>query len=146
MSTSPEHETPSGRANPTVFATLQARDAPALIDFYVRALGFELTARYDGDDGDDLVAHAQLNWPEGHGALMLGSHSPDKQWSREPGTSSGYVVTAHPELVAARIAAAIPELGGEIVRPLADTDYGGREILVRDPEGNLWSFGDYPGA
>lgn len=143
MSTSPEHETPSERPNPTVFATLQARDAPALIDFYVRAFGFELAARYD--DGD-LVAHAQLNWPEGHGALMLGSHSPDKQWSREPGTSSGYVVTAHPEVVAARIAAAIPELGGEILRPLAETDYGAREIMVRDPEGNLWSFGDYRGA
>lgn len=56
------------------------------------------------------------------------------------------MVTSDPEAVAARIEAAIPELGGEILRPLAETDYGGREIMVRDPEGNLWSFGNYPGS
>ena len=33
--------------------------------------------------------------------------------------------------------------GAEIVRPLADTDYGAREYSVRDLEGNLWSFGTY---
>jgi uncharacterized glyoxalase superfamily protein PhnB len=26
---------------------------------------------------------------------------------------------------------------------LHDTDYGSREYMVRDPEGNLWSFGTY---
>lgn len=25
------------------------------------------------------------------------------------------------------------------------TDYGSREFAVRDPEGNLWSFGSYAG-
>lgn len=34
----------------------------------------------------------------------------------------------------------------DVVRPLAGTDYGAREFVVRDPEGNLWSFGDYVGA
>jgi uncharacterized glyoxalase superfamily protein PhnB len=29
------------------------------------------------------------------------------------------------------------------VRELIDTDYGSREFSVRDPEGNLWSFGTY---
>jgi len=28
---------------------------------------------------------------------------------------------------------------------LNDTDYGSREFSVRDPEGNLWSFGTYRG-
>jgi len=27
-----------------------------------------------------------------------------------------------------------------------DTDYGARECALRDPEGNLWSFGTYRGA
>jgi uncharacterized glyoxalase superfamily protein PhnB len=37
--------------------------------------------------------------------------------------------------------------GAEIVRALADTDYGSREYSARDPEGNVWSFGSYrPGA
>ena len=26
---------------------------------------------------------------------------------------------------------------------LTDTDYGSRDFSVRDPEGNLWSFGTY---
>jgi uncharacterized glyoxalase superfamily protein PhnB len=34
----------------------------------------------------------------------------------------------------------------DVIRPLADTDYGSREFTVRDPEGNLWSFGTYPGT
>ncbi|MGH3564332.1 MAG: VOC family protein, partial [Mycobacterium sp.] len=33
----------------------------------------------------------------------------------------------------------------DVVMPLADTDYGAREFVVRDPEGNLWCFGDYAG-
>jgi uncharacterized glyoxalase superfamily protein PhnB len=33
--------------------------------------------------------------------------------------------------------------GGEIVRPLEDQDYGSRDFAVRDPEGNIWSFGTY---
>ncbi len=27
-----------------------------------------------------------------------------------------------------------------------DEDYGGRDFVVLDPEGNLWSFGTYRGA
>lgn len=33
----------------------------------------------------------------------------------------------------------------EIVRPLGRTYYGATEFAVRDPEDNLWSFGDYVG-
>ena len=33
--------------------------------------------------------------------------------------------------------------GAEIVRELHDTDYGSRDYVARDPEGNLWSFGTY---
>ncbi len=43
---------------PTVWPTLQAEDAPALIDFLVETLGFVKTAVHT--DGD-RVAHAQLD-------------------------------------------------------------------------------------
>jgi uncharacterized glyoxalase superfamily protein PhnB len=33
--------------------------------------------------------------------------------------------------------------GAEIVMELHDTDYGSREYMVRDFDGNLWSFGTY---
>ena len=89
-------------------------------------------------DGDQ-VAHAQLDWPEG-GGIMLGSHKPDGEWSREPGTFGAYVVTADVDAVYERIKAA-----GVEVNPPVDQDYGNREIKVADPEGNLWSFGSYRG-
>ena len=124
--------------NPTVWLTLQAHDAPALIDFYVQAFGFVVGARYG--EGD-IVDHAQLNWPEGSGGIMLGSHRPDNAWTRQPGTAGGYVVTADPDALYERVL----QHDADVVRPLAKTDYGAREFAVRDPEGNLWSFGDYVG-
>ncbi|MFE9246174.1 VOC family protein [Nocardiopsis sp. NPDC006938] len=125
--------------NPTVWSTLQAVDAPALIDYYVETFGFVLTARHD-DDG--TVAHAELLWPEGSGGLMLGTHRPGNPWTRQPGTAGTYVVTADPDALYARVTSR----GADIIRPLADTDYGSREFGVRDPEGNLCSFGTYRGA
>ncbi|HEV2069700.1 MAG TPA: VOC family protein [Acidimicrobiales bacterium] len=35
--------------------------------------------------------------------------------------------------------------GAEVLRGLADEDYGSRGFTVGDPEGNLWSFGTYTG-
>jgi uncharacterized glyoxalase superfamily protein PhnB len=122
---------------PTVWPTLKAHDAQALIRFLVDAFGFEATAVYA--DGD-VVAHAQLDWPEG-GGIMLGSHTPEAVWSRTPGTAGSYVVTEQVDAVHARALGA----GAEIVRPPDDTDYGAREFMARDPEGNLWSFGNYRG-
>lgn len=75
--------TTDNRPAPAVWPTLQARDANALIDFLVDTVGFIRTAAYA--DGDQ-VAHAQLDWPEG-GGIMLGSHKPGHDWSREPGTA-----------------------------------------------------------
>ena len=124
--------------NPTVWLSLQAADAPALIDYFVGTFGFVLTARHG--DGD-VVEHAELLWPEGSGGIMLGSHRPGALWSREPGSAGGYVVTADPAALYDRIA----QRNADVVRPLARTSYGAQEFAVRDPEGNLWSFGDYAG-
>ncbi|MFC4019325.1 VOC family protein [Micromonospora sp. GCM10011542] len=124
--------------NPALWLTLQANDAPALIDYYVETFGFVVSARHG--DGD-TVDHAQLNWPDGIGGIMLGSHRPGNAWSRQPGTAGGYVVTADPDALYERVL----KRDADVVRPLSTTDYGAREFIVRDPEGNLWSFGDYPG-
>lgn len=100
--------------------------------------GFVLSARYD--DGEQ-VPHAQLVWPEGSGGVMLGSHKPDAEWCREPGTAGGYIVSADPDALYRRVV----DSAAEVVRLLSRTDYGANEFAVRDPEGNLWSFGDYSG-
>lgn len=123
---------------PTVWPTLQAHDAAKLIEFLVDAFGFVATAVYTDDD---RVAHAQLDWPEG-GGVMLGSHQPDSEWSREPGTAGMYVVTSDVDALYARVRRSGAAIRGE----LADKDYGNREFHVADPEGNLWSFGHYRGA
>ena len=124
---------------PQVWPTLRARDARSLIRFLVDAFGFEETVVYT--DGS-LVAHAQLSWPLG-GGIMLGSvrDDPDDQWPLRPGTFGAYVVADDIEALHERAAKA----GAEIVKPPYDTDYGSRDFLARDPEGNLWSFGTYRG-
>src|SRR5690625_6636907 len=63
--------TPPPTGNPTVWLTLQAHDAAALIDYYTTTFGFVVAARCDGDG--DTVAHAELHWPQGTGAIMLRS-------------------------------------------------------------------------
>jgi uncharacterized glyoxalase superfamily protein PhnB len=127
--------------NPSVWLTLQAHDAPALIDFYVSAFGFAVKARYD-EEGTDRVAHAELHWSEGTGALMLGSHKPDGEWSTPPGTAAAYVVTSDPAALHRRI---VDHGGARRVSALTEKDYGSSEFAVVDPEGNQWSFGTYPG-
>jgi uncharacterized glyoxalase superfamily protein PhnB len=121
-----------------VWPTLQAHDAPKLIDYYIDTFGMVLAARYG--EGD-TVDHAQLLWPEGSGGIMLGSYKPGAEWCREPGTAGGYIVTADPGALFERVRAQ----GADVLRALAETDYGANEFAVRDPEGNLWSFGDYRG-
>ncbi|MDG6107805.1 VOC family protein [Dactylosporangium aurantiacum] len=124
---------------PQVWPTLRATDARALIRFLVDAFGFqEVVVHGDGD----RVDHAQLAWPLG-GGIMLGSVRPEEgdTWPLRPGTFGAYVVTDDPDALHARAlaAGAVPHLD------LTDTDYGSRDFAVRDPEGNLWSFGTYRG-
>jgi uncharacterized glyoxalase superfamily protein PhnB len=124
--------------SPQVWPTLRAADARALIRFLVDVFGFEETAVYG--DGD-LVHHAQLSWPLG-GGIMLGSDRTDGSvWSLRPGMFGCYVVCDDPDGLYERAKAA----GVEFIEDLNETDYGSRGFAVRDPEGNLWSFGTYRG-
>ncbi|GAA0967905.1 VOC family protein [Actinocorallia libanotica] len=125
---------------PQVWPTLQARDARRLIAFLVEAFGFEETAVHG--EGD-VVQHAELAWPPG-GGIMLGSVRDDSAavFRLAPGSFGAYAVTDEPDALYERALKA----GATVVRELGDTDYGSRDFIVRDPEGNLWSFGTYRGA
>lgn len=127
---------------PTVWPCLSYVDALAGIDFLKRAFGFEETTVIKGDDGRE-VHHAELRWPEG-GGVMLGSfiEGAGEFAGRQAGAGSSYVVTDQPDALFERATAA----GAELVRELRDEDYGSRGFSVRDPEGNLWSFGTYRGG
>jgi uncharacterized glyoxalase superfamily protein PhnB len=127
---------------PTVWPSLRARDAHALIAFLVEAFGFEATAVFA--EGP-FVQHAQLDWPLG-GGVMLGSAREDDDAEHggvavPPGRGAAYVVTDAPDALLTRATAA----GATLVTPMQDTDYGSRQFSVRDCEGNVWSFGTYRG-
>lgn len=123
-------------ARPTVWPAFQAHD-PDLVIRSLVALGFEETAVYRDEAG--VVQHAQLDWPEG-GGVMLGAHKPDGPFTQQPGTTAAYVVTSDPDAVHARALEAGLDAGDVV-----EQDYGSREVRVRDPEGNQWSFGTYAG-
>jgi uncharacterized glyoxalase superfamily protein PhnB len=130
------------RPQPTCWPCVNYRDARAAIAFLVDAFGFVETVAVPGD-GPDVVVHAELVWPEG-GGVMLGTadRGDGSPFSQMPtSAASVYVVTDRPDELYARARAA----GAELVRDMADEDYGSRGFSVRDPEGNIWSFGTYRG-
>lgn len=125
----------------TIWPCLNYRDAHAGIAFLVDAFGFTATAVHEGGP-ERPVAHAELRWPLGGGIMLGSANDSGNDFERLPtGGASTYVVCDDPDALYARATAA----GAEVVRQLRDTDYGSREFSVRDPEGNLWSFGTYRG-
>ena len=128
---------------PTVWPCLTYRDARAAINFLRDAFGFEEIATYARQSDPSIIEHAEMRWPLG-GGVMFGSHEKDDSpfGRRSPGNDSIYVVCDDPDALFERATAA----GAEVVRGLKDEDYGSRGFTVRDPEGNLWSFGTYRGA
>jgi uncharacterized glyoxalase superfamily protein PhnB len=128
------------RASKTVWPALNCDDAHATIKFLIDAFGFEQTAVYDDDQG--RVAHAELRWPEGGGIMLGDAGRADSVHAGMPtGCASVYVVTDEPDAVHARALSA----GAQVIREMRDEDYGSRGFSVRDPEGNIWSFGSYRG-
>jgi len=128
--------------SPAVWPILSFRDARAGAAFLVTAFGFEERAMYARDDDPSVIEHGELRWPGG-GGVMFGTAGKDDSpfGKRLPGNDSVYVVCDDPDALFGRATAA----GAEIVRGLKDEDYGSRGCTVRDPEGNLWSFGTYGG-
>jgi uncharacterized glyoxalase superfamily protein PhnB len=128
--------------HPTVWPVLTYRDARAAIEFLSKAFGFEERAAYPRDDDPSIIVHGEMRWPLG-GGVMFGSAGKDDSpfGQRVPGNDSVYVVCDDPDGLFERAVAQ----GAEVVRGLVDEDYGSRGFTVRDPEGNLWSFGTYTG-
>lgn len=122
-----------------VWHCFQCADARTVIDWLVEALGFVETLSH-AEDGQ--IVHAELLWPEG-GGVMLGDQrrDADDPHSVPAGAGLAYVVTADADAVYARAKTA----GAEIVTEIHDTDYGDHTFSTRDPEGNVWSVGQYRG-
>lgn len=125
-----------------IWAAMFYRDAPAGIQFMTEVLGFEEQLVVTHPDDETNVVHSQIRWPEG-GIVQAGTYDPDNPFSRPPGDGGLYVITSDPLAVWERCQAA----GVEVVRAPESPDYdpSGMGFSVRDPEGNIWSFGSYAG-
>jgi len=113
-------------------------DAKAAVKQLTEAFGFTELAVYENEDG--LVAHAEL--VQGNGAVMLGSRGTGSAYDKlmkDAGPTGVYVVV---DDVDAHHRHAV-EHGAEILMPPTDQDYGSRDYMARDVEGNVWSFGTY---
>lgn len=130
--------------NPTVYPGLHFTDADAGMAF-LRAIGFIEKAVYRNAADPSQVDHAEFAWGE-RGGVMCGSASRTDggSYTRSVGTGDMYLVVptdADVDAVHARAIAA----GGRSIEAPKGVDYGGRSAGFRDPEGNQFSIGSYPG-
>ena len=127
----------------SVISSLRYRNAPAMIEWLVRVLGFEKHLIVPDSNGG--IAHAQLTF--GNGMIMLSSVSdtPFNHLMKQPDeiggaeTQSCYLVVADADAVHERALAD----GAKVVIAIKDEDYGGRGFSCLDPEGHLWNIGSY---
>jgi uncharacterized glyoxalase superfamily protein PhnB len=124
-----------------VIPFLKYEDAPAALDWLTEAFGFERTEVHEGENGK--IVHAEMRFADG--LIMLGSAGRNElgmKTATELGAVNQGVYAIVDDGIDVHYERAVAA-GAEIVLPLHDTDYGSREYVVRDPEGNLWSFGTY---
>ncbi|MFD7611744.1 VOC family protein [Streptomyces sp. NPDC059828] len=127
---------------PSICPTLLYTDAKAAIRQLTEAFGFTEHAVYEGGSGK--VVHAELSY--GNGMVMLGSKGTGSEFDKLMETGGPVGVYVQVDDVDAHHLRAV-EHGADIVLPPTDQDYGSRDYMVRDLEGNVWSFGTYrPGA
>lgn len=124
-----------------IFAT-RYRDCEAALSYLTDVFGLSEHAVYRDDDG--RIVHAQLVL--GQGMVMFGPPH-DGAFDRlmaDPAAAGGVTATIYAVVddVEDRHARAVAA-GAEIVMPLEAQDYGGSSFSVRDPEGHVWTFGDY---
>ncbi|ONI70580.1 glyoxalase [Actinosynnema sp. ALI-1.44] len=128
--------------NPGVWACLIYSDAEAARVFMTDVLGFTETTTVRDDKDPSRIVHAEVKWPEG-GGVMYGSSGNQPDYPQPvPGRQWVYVCTADVGAVHRRVV----DAGGKVITEPQDTDYGSRNVAVADPEGNVWTFGTYPGA
>jgi PhnB protein len=125
---------------PAVIPHLCVDDAPAAIDFYVKAFGATELGRVPQADGRLIHASVQINGS----TVMLNDDFPefDNGKSQTPKAFGGSPVTIHLTVadVDAKFAQAV-EAGAEVIMPLEDQFWGDRYGMVRDPFGHQWSLG-----
>lgn len=123
------------------------RDCDAALAFITGVLGLEEHAVYRSDDGK--IQHAQIRL--GSGLMMFGPGEEGgafEQYMADPSQIGGretttiYAVVADRETLQAHYDRA-RDASANILMPMAEQPYGGASFTLADPEGHIWTFGDY---
>jgi uncharacterized glyoxalase superfamily protein PhnB len=121
----------------TINPVVHYRDLDAGARFLVEAFGFTQHAVHKDDAGS--VQYVELSLDAA--PLGLGPHAEGSMFDTGPAVvyiSLDEVDSMHER---ARVA------GAEILMAPTDQDYGSRDFVAKDPEGNVWCFGTYqPGS
>ncbi len=117
-------------------------DCEAALAFITGALGLHAHSVYRDEAG--AIVHAQIAL--GRGMMMFGPHGVGDfdRFMVDPAQVGGETTTIY--AVVDDVASAQDRAvagGAEIVMPMQEQDYGGSSFSVRDPEGHIWTFGDY---
>jgi len=121
----------------TINPVVHFRDLAAGSRFLVEAFGFEQKAAHQAEDGSLQYVELALNGaPLGLGPTTEGSMF-------DTGPAVVYISLDDVDSMHDRAKAA----GAEILMPPTDQDYGSRDFVAKDAEGNVWCFGTFqPGA
>ena len=126
----------------SLIPNLVYHDADEAIIWLDRAFGFTVLLRVEGEGGK--IDHAQLVRDEM--MIMLSSTRDDDYGKNFDTPLAKGISTQGVYIIVEDISAAYERAlaaGAEAVIPLRAQDYGGEGFTVRDPEGHIWSFGDY---
>ncbi len=127
----------------TTIPAIRYVDANQAIEWLKQALGFTEKAVFRNAEG--VVEHAELLL--GNGMVMIGTFGHIQEtahWFVQPRDAGG--LTASVYLIVADCApvyASAKAAGAEILQELEAKSYGGKAFIVRDPEGQIWSVGEY---
>lgn len=129
--------TESTSTSAVLYPGLRYTDADQAIAWLETRLGCEQREVHRDEDGG--IVHAELEF-EG-AVIMLSSAGIGREPFRSlpAGGQLTYIAISDPDSLHDQAVAA----GAEVALPLSETDYGSRDFTLRDPEGNLWSFGSY---
>jgi uncharacterized glyoxalase superfamily protein PhnB len=121
----------------TINPVVHYRDLAAGARFLVDAFGFDQQTTHQADDGSIQYVEMSL-----HGApLGLGPHIEGSMFDTGPAVV--YISLDEVDTMHGRARAA----GAEILMAPTDQDYGSRDFVAKDAEGNVWCFGTFqPGS
>lgn len=131
---------------PAIIPNLHYENAPAAIEFLCAAFGFERRAVHLDAANPSVVQHAQL--VIGDNMIMVSTYGKSDYGElaglktvRAAGGNTQILYITVDDVMAhcARATAA----GADVFMEPTAQDYGGSNYSAHDPEGYVWSFGDY---